>query len=104
MSVLFARWSFWWFAAWVGIAIWTQAAAESCRKTIMEGGVCSGFNQTAYDNPGALFIGAVVVAIAGGIVLSRAQDRADSRPCPRCGHRVPVGILECAACGHDFAR
>lgn len=26
----------------------------------------------------------------------------ESRPCPRCGRQVKVGMLDCADCGFDF--
>jgi hypothetical protein len=29
-------------------------------------------------------------------------DRTDSRPCPRCGRRVPLGTDVCWSCGYDF--
>lgn len=30
------------------------------------------------------------------------RDVQASRPCPRCGERVPNGVLDCEACGFDF--
>jgi hypothetical protein len=35
-------------------------------------------------------------------VPSMIGRRLRSRPCPRCGQRVPVGELECGACDFDF--
>lgn len=29
-------------------------------------------------------------------------DRLDSRPCPRCGRRMPVGSYWCSGCGWEF--
>lgn len=31
-----------------------------------------------------------------------AWDRAASRPCPRCGHRVRNGTMRCDTCDFDF--
>jgi hypothetical protein len=28
--------------------------------------------------------------------------RLDSRPCPQCGRRVPLGAYRCSFCGFDF--
>lgn len=30
------------------------------------------------------------------------RDRANSRPCNRCGERVTNGVLDCPSCGFDF--
>ncbi len=30
------------------------------------------------------------------------QERANSRPCPRCGEAVANGVLDCPHCGFDF--
>ncbi|MCA1572873.1 MAG: hypothetical protein LC798_21790 [Chloroflexi bacterium] len=35
-------------------------------------------------------------------IVRMVRGRAASRPCPRCGRRVPVGVLDCAACEYDF--
>jgi ribosomal protein L40E len=45
--------------------------------------------------------------IVFGFVLAWGElalaDRLDSRPCPRCGHRVRIGAYRCPTCGYDFA-
>jgi hypothetical protein len=48
----------------------------------------------------AVFILLVILAIVW--VAVRGWDRSSSRPCPRCGQRVPKGQLDCAKCGFDF--
>jgi transposase len=46
-----------------------------------------------------------MVAILGLVVegVLALRGRLNSRPCPRCGHRVANGELRCEGCGHDFA-
>jgi len=67
---------------------------------------------------GTLVLGAIIVAALGlgntlalvllilGVLayvpLNRLQDRAETRACPRCGGRVPVGELDCPHCDFDF--
>jgi hypothetical protein len=47
--------------------------------------------------------GALFWAVTIGFGLYRwAAERAQTRPCPRCGQRVHVGVLDCDACGFDF--
>ena len=40
-------------------------------------------------------------AITGGVLLRTSPSRV-VRACPRCGRAVPVGTLDCGACGFDF--
>jgi hypothetical protein len=47
---------------------------------------------------GAVFWGGTIAFLLYRYLSSRAQ----TRPCPRCGGRVPVGMLDCDACGFDF--
>ena len=39
---------------------------------------------------------------SGALVVSSISRRLNSRPCLRCGERVPNGQLRCDACGFDF--
>jgi len=47
-----------------------------------------------------LAIALVVLAITWG--WSAIDSRLNSRPCPRCGHRVRNGKLVCDECSFDF--
>jgi hypothetical protein len=57
-------------------------------------------------------MGALEIAILVGIlaavvwvlltVANRARAFVESRPCLRCGNRVPIGELDCPHCGFDF--
>ncbi len=85
----------------MGIAVIVGFSAESCRDTIIAGDECSGFSEFAYENDGALGV-PLVVALVGGLLLGLLQNRAESRPCPRCGERVVIGKMECPRCGFDF--
>jgi ABC-type protease/lipase transport system fused ATPase/permease subunit len=44
---------------------------------------------------------AFVAAIVATLVYW-VSDGASSRPCPRCGERVPNGVLTCERCEFDF--
>ncbi len=35
-------------------------------------------------------------------IVQTGRDRMNSRECPRCGHRVRVGTLDCGSCGFNF--
>jgi hypothetical protein len=44
---------------------------------------------------GLLIVGAI-------FALVWFYERAETRPCPRCGHKVGKGAMECGRCGFDF--
>jgi hypothetical protein len=47
--------------------------------------------------------GAVFWAVTiGFFVYRRWSARSETRPCPRCGGGVRVGVLDCEECGFDF--
>jgi protein-S-isoprenylcysteine O-methyltransferase Ste14 len=47
-----------------------------------------------------------VVPVLVGFAVAWGGDawagRMDSRPCPRCGRRVPLDSYVCWSCGYDF--
>jgi uncharacterized OB-fold protein len=51
-------------------------------------------------------IGVVAVFIVGALIeefiRTRRRERYRTRPCPRCGEGVAVGVLDCPYCGFDF--
>jgi hypothetical protein len=46
--------------------------------------------------------GLAISALVGALILRLLQSQVQSRACPRCGERVPNGILKCDRCGFDF--
>ena len=44
----------------------------------------------------------VIVGFAVGWGGNEWGGRLDSRPCPRCGRRIPLGTYVCWSCGFDF--
>lgn len=44
----------------------------------------------------------VVVAVAEETLRERRKLRPRTRPCPRCGNGVAVGVLDCPYCEFDF--
>jgi Flp pilus assembly protein TadB len=52
-----------------------------------------------------VWLGRIIVGcLAGALILRLLQSRLRSRPCPRCGERVPNSVLLCSRCGFDFAQ
>lgn len=97
-----------WSWSGVAIAIGPLLIEESCRKSIAKGDDCSRLSRTFYDDDSAttamLVLGIIVVA--GGFGLGRREReeevRVSTRPCPRCGRAVEIGVLDCPHCGFDF--
>ena len=50
----------------------------------------------------AFFVALVIPSTLIAFIAGRTRGRLKSRPCPRCGNRVPVGVMSCEACGFDF--
>ena len=44
----------------------------------------------------------IVLRLATAVLKALGRRRQRYRPCPRCGRRVAVGVLDCEACGFDF--
>jgi hypothetical protein len=87
-----------WGLACFAALIVVLTAGESCRKTIARGEQCSGFNEFVNTNGTVAGLGILVVGAFGLWLIPRLN----SRPCPRCGERVPNGTLHCPACDYDF--
>jgi hypothetical protein len=50
-----------------------------------------------------VFLGVLVVAvIIEETIRWDRKRRPRTRPCPRCGEKVMVGVLDCQRCGFDF--
>lgn len=49
-------------------------------------------------------IGVVPVLVGFAVAWGGNEwaGRMDSRPCPQCGRRVPLGAYRCSFCGFDF--
>jgi predicted amidophosphoribosyltransferase len=46
--------------------------------------------------------GLTTLALVGLLVAVSLLYRAPTRPCHRCGNRVPLGRRVCRECGYDF--
>jgi hypothetical protein len=100
-SEVVRRWSVWWGVLCGLGVIASLFASRGCQGSLERGESCTGFQHFAYGSN--WFVPTLFIAgIAGMIVLRRLQDHSESRPCHRCGARVPNGVLECEACGFDF--
>ncbi len=91
-----------WAALFVIIALGLGVAVNSCyRKTVSgKSSTCTGTERWAYDNgrEGLVLI-SLLVAGVGYFFIERFEN---TRPCPRCGERVVIGVMECQRCGFDF--
>jgi hypothetical protein len=97
------RWKRWWILACVVAAVLVPIAGERCREAIGQGETCAGLERLSYENDWLLVL-IIVAGFIGAGILGRLQDHLESRPCPRCGHRVPNGLVECSACSFDFTQ
>src|SRR3954447_9892854 len=61
----------------------------------------SGDRGLGFGLAGVLVVLLGLGAITGGVLLRSSPSRL-VRACPRCGRAVPVGTLDCGACGFDF--
>ena len=46
--------------------------------------------------------GLATLGLVGLLVAASLLHRAPTRPCHRCGSRVPLGRRTCRDCGYDF--
>lgn len=46
-------------------------------------------------------LGLLVMLLLVALLLT-VHQHSTGRPCPRCGQRVKVGVLDCPHCGFDF--
>jgi hypothetical protein len=46
--------------------------------------------------------GLATLGLVGLLIAVSLLHRAPTRPCHRCGSRVPLGRRTCRACGYDF--
>ncbi len=58
--------------------------------------------QGASQAPVIVFWVGTALFVVYRVMTKRQAEQAASRPCPRCGHRVAVGKLDCPHCGFDF--
>jgi hypothetical protein len=60
--------------------------------------------QSAGDDGGGMIVFAVIVALllAYGAWKFFVDPFLSTRPCPRCGRRVPKGEMDCPHCEFDF--
>jgi hypothetical protein len=47
--------------------------------------------------------GLATLLLVGLLVAASLLHRAPTRPCHRCGGRVPLGRRTCSTCGYDFS-
>jgi hypothetical protein len=47
--------------------------------------------------------GSATLGLVGLLIAVSLLHRAPTRPCHRCGARVPLGRRTCRGCGYDFA-
>jgi hypothetical protein len=46
--------------------------------------------------------GLATLSLVGLLIAASLLYRAPTRPCHRCGKRVPLGRRVCRSCGYDF--
>lgn len=56
----------------------------------------------AQDAQGFAVLLLIVLFMVGAAIYDNVRRRLRTRPCPRCGHRVPNGDLDCFRCDFDF--
>jgi hypothetical protein len=47
--------------------------------------------------------GLAAVGLTGLLIVVAALHRTPSRPCHRCGRRVPISARVCRYCGYEFS-
>jgi hypothetical protein len=49
------------------------------------------------------YLGGAALALNAVLLLAYLVKGAPTRPCHRCGEKVPLGLRVCRHCGYDFS-